>query len=83
VFSAPVSFVGYTWVLCRLPVVYFRQSVVRKSFKVAESTRTIGRAGGTEIAVETAIFRKVVTEMKSKTETALELQMVVPFRYWA
>jgi hypothetical protein len=54
---------------------------VRKSFKVAENARTIRRTVPTEIAVETAIFRKVATEMKSKTGTALELQMVVPFRY--
>jgi uncharacterized membrane protein len=65
------------------PVVYFRQSIVRKSFKVAESASTIRRAVATEIAVKTVFFRKVATEMKSKTGTALELQMVVPFRYGA
>ena len=64
-------------------MVYFRQPFVQKSFKVAEIARAIRRAVPTEIAVETAIFRKVATETTSKRETALELQMVVPFRYEA
>jgi hypothetical protein len=43
--------------------------------------RRIGRVAAREIAEETAIFRKVEAEMKSNRRTALELQMVVLFRY--
>jgi hypothetical protein len=64
-------------------LVDFRQPVVQKSFKVAEDARRIGRVAAREISVETAIFSKVLAEMKRKRRTALELLIVVRFRYWA
>ena len=43
-----------------------RQPFVQKSIKVAAIARRSGRVAGSEIAVNTVIFRKVQVEMKRK-----------------